>query len=215
MLLGNISSGLGSSMIFAPARLDHAVAPPWEAYASRAPRDPAHGPAPVGARPQLEAKDCPPQVLGEIHAKREVPERVGHEAWATGRVVQRHGLRPVRVVTHDGVPLPAEPTGTHNLRRPWIRLELVAPVWACDPEHRVHLSQPLEGLEASRIAAPPVRPVRPDGDQDAPVDQCRRLVRAPNEPEAARLEHLLRLPARSQPYSPAWLLAHVRRVRSG
>src|SRR2546425_372612 len=100
MLLGNISSGLGSSMIFAPTRLDHAVAPPWEAYASRAPRDPAHGPAPVGARPQLEA---------------------------------------------------------------------------------------------SRIAAPPVRPVRPDGDQDAPVDQCRRFVRAPNDPEAARLERLLRL----------------------
>src|SRR2546425_7716949 len=93
MLLGNISSGLGSSMIFAPTRLDHAVAPPWEAYASRAPRDPAHGPAPVGARPQLDAKDRPLQVLGEIHAKREVPERVGHETWATGRVVQRHGLR--------------------------------------------------------------------------------------------------------------------------
>src|SRR2546422_556870 len=128
MLLGNISSGLGSSMIFAPTRLDHAVAPPWEAYASRAPRDPAHGPAPVGARPQLEAKDRPLQVLGEIHAKREVPERVGHETWATGRVVQRHGLRPVRVVTYDGVPLPEQPTGTRNLRRPWIRLELVAPV---------------------------------------------------------------------------------------
>src|SRR5213596_1971580 len=185
--------GLGSSMILAPARLDHAVAPPWEAYASRAPRDPAHGPAPVGARPQLEAKDRPPQVLGEIHAKREVPERVGHETWATRRVVQRHGLGPVRVVTYDGVPLPEQPSGMHNLRRPWIRLELVAPVWACDPERRIHLSQPPEGLEASRIAAPPVRPVRPDGDQDTPVDQCRRLVRAPNDPEAARLEHLLRL----------------------
>src|SRR5256885_14796560 len=99
-------------MIFAPARLDHAVALPQEANASRAPRDPAHGPAPVGARPQLEAKDRPLQVLGEIQDKREVPERVGHETWANGRVVKRHGLEPVRGVTTDGDTLTEQPTGS-------------------------------------------------------------------------------------------------------